>query len=262
MTGSVADAYSRTGAAWDAGPRRIYGRLSEVLVAVLPGGVEGRCVLDLGAGTGAAGRAAVAAGAARVVALDAAIGLLRVNAGERPPAVAGDARRLPFAATTFGAVVAAFSLNHVVDPTAALAEVARVLRPGGGVAVSAYASDDIHPVKRAVDRACADRGWEVPEWYRALQRDAVPLLATPERALAAASSVLPGARAETVRVAFPELDRRALVSWRLGMPHLAPFVATLSPATQRALAEEASALLPADAPPLERSIVVLTWQKG
>jgi hypothetical protein len=54
MTGaSLADAYSRTGGAWEQGPGRIYRRLSEVLVACLPGGVAGRHVLDLGAGTGA-----------------------------------------------------------------------------------------------------------------------------------------------------------------------------------------------------------------
>jgi len=60
--GSLADAYSRTGAAWDAGPGRIYDRLSEELVARLPAGATGD-VLDLGAGTGAASRAAAAAGA-------------------------------------------------------------------------------------------------------------------------------------------------------------------------------------------------------
>ena len=88
--GSLADAYSRTGAAWEHGPGRIYRRLSDVLVARVPGGVAGRDVLDLGAGTGAAGRAALAAGAARVVEVDFAIGLLAVGACRRgrPPSSA------------------------------------------------------------------------------------------------------------------------------------------------------------------------------
>jgi SAM-dependent methyltransferase len=256
--GSLADAYSRTGAAWDAGPSRIYDRLSDELVAMVPGGVAGD-VLDLGAGTGAASRAAAAAGAARIVAIDLAPGLLAVNAARRPPAVVGDARVLPFRDRAFDAVVAAFSINHVPDPAVALAEAARVLRPGGGLAVSAYAVDDTHPVKEIVREACAARGWIAPDWYQGVQRDAVPLLATPDRALAEAHAVLAGARAETVRVAFPELDGRALVAWRLGMAHVAPFVDSLDEAERLRLVDQAVERV-GDVP-LVRSMVVVTWEK-
>jgi ubiquinone/menaquinone biosynthesis C-methylase UbiE len=258
MSESIAEAYSRTGAEWDAGPGPIYDRLSEELVARVPGGIAGE-VLDLGAGTGAASRAASAAGAKRIVALDIAAGLLAVDAAARPPAVVGDARALPFRNGAFDAVVAAFSLNHVPDPAAALAEAARVLRPGGALAVSAYTTDDTHPVKEVVRAACAARGWVPPGWYHELQQEAMPKLATPERALAEASEVLPGAGADVVRVAFPELGRRALVAWRLGMAQLAPFVATLAPLERAALIDEAVAQV-GDAP-LVRSMVVLTWTK-
>ena len=256
--GSLADAYSRTGAAWDVGPGRIYDRLSEELVARVPGGVGGD-VLDLGAGTGAASRAAAAAGAAQVVAIDLAPGLLAVNVSQRPPAVVGDARLLPFRDQTFDAVVAAFSLNHLPDPRVALVEAARILRAPGGLAVSAYAADDTHPVKEVVRVACMARGWIPPDWYGTLQREAMPRLATPERALAEAAGVLPGARAETVRVALPELDARALVAWRLGMAYIAPFVKSLDDSEREALIDEAASQV-ADIP-LVRSIVVLTWAK-
>ncbi len=43
----------------------------------------------------------------------------------------GDADRLPFASATFDAVVAASSLEEASDPAAVVAELARVLRPGG-----------------------------------------------------------------------------------------------------------------------------------
>jgi ubiquinone/menaquinone biosynthesis C-methylase UbiE len=43
----------------------------------------------------------------------------------------GDARDLPFADTSFDSVVSTFSLCAIPDPTAALAEMDRVLRPGG-----------------------------------------------------------------------------------------------------------------------------------
>ncbi len=256
--GSLTDAYSRTGAAWDAGPGRIYDRLSHELVALAPGGVAAD-VLDLGAGTGAASRAAIAAGATRVVAIDLAAGLLAVNASTRPPAVIGDARVLPFRAHAFDTVIAAFSLNHVPDPAAALSESARVLRCGGGLVASAYAADDTHPVKEIVTATCAAHGWVAPPWYADLQRGAMPRLATPERAWAEASEVLDGARAEIVRVAFPELDARALVDWRLGMAHTAPFVESLDDAERQRLIDEAVARV-GDVP-LVRSIVVLTWSK-
>ena len=178
LTTSAADAYSATGSAWQRGPGRIYDRLAEIVVAALPVSAAGGSALDLGAGTGAASRALLAAGAARVVAVDAAMGMLAHDAGGRPPAVAGDALALPFAAGAFDVTVAAFSLNHLADPAAGLREAARVTRPGGGLAASAYAEDDDHPVKQAVQAALAARGWEPEPWYRALQTDAAPKLAT------------------------------------------------------------------------------------
>jgi len=50
-------------------------------------------------------------------------------------AVRGDAERLPFPDGAFDLVVTSFSLHHWADVTAAGAELARVLRPGGRVLV-------------------------------------------------------------------------------------------------------------------------------
>jgi len=47
------------------------------------------------------------------------------------PAVLADARRLPFADNTFGAVAMLWMLYHLPDPEAAIVEAARVLRRGG-----------------------------------------------------------------------------------------------------------------------------------
>lgn len=43
----------------------------------------------------------------------------------------GDAQRLPFAAATFDTVLAAEMLEHIPDPDACVAEIARVIKPGG-----------------------------------------------------------------------------------------------------------------------------------
>jgi SAM-dependent methyltransferase len=262
FTPAVARAYSVTGAAWQAGPGRIYDRLAEEVVGRLPGGVVGRRMLDVGSGTGAASRAAVTAGATLVVATDVALGMLRDDAAVRPPAALADAVSLPFRDSTFDAVVAAFTLNHLTDPAAGLTEVARVLATGGGLAVSAYAADDTHPVKAAVDAACADRGWVPEPWYRAMQAEAAPKLATTARALAAASEAgLAGATAVNLRVPFPSLRPGEMVAWRLGMAQVAGFLGGLTSGELADLATDAERRLGPDPPVVERSLIVLAWRK-
>lgn len=257
---SVREAYSSSGAAWDTGPARIYDRLAATLVERVPGGVAGRRVLDLGAGTGAASRAALAAGAGAVVASDLAVGMVRHRAEHRPPAVVGDALRLPLAAGSFDAVVAAFSLNHLTDPATGFLEAARVLRPGGGLAASAYAEDDIHPVKAAVEAACRGCGWTPAPWIDEVRTLAVPQLATVERARVVAE-VLPGVQIDAVREPFPELAPIDLVEWRLGMAQLAPFATELGAGARAAVVADALDRLGADPPTLVRSFIVLTWTK-
>jgi ubiquinone/menaquinone biosynthesis C-methylase UbiE len=256
-TSAIADAYSLTGAAWDTGPRRIYRQLADVLLDGVPGGVGGRDLLDVGAGTGVVGESARERDAAKTVALDTSIGILRVAAETRPPAVVGDALGLPFAADSFDVVIAAFSFNHVTDPAAAFAEAARVLRPGGDLSVAAYAARDTHPSKQIVDQVCRRHGWTAPPWYVDVQRRAIPLLATPSDALRHAG--LDGAIAAVVDVPIADVGPHELVDWRLGMAHVAPFLASLPPADRDRLRGEALLALPADVPPLVRSIVVVSW---
>lgn len=258
---SIASAYSATGGSWERGPARIYDRLAAVLVSRSPVPLRGRCVLDVGAGTGAAGRAALAAGAAGVVAVDASVGMLAHEAAARPPAVTGDVLALPFATSAFGATVAAFSLNHLTDPVAGLREMARATRPGGAVLAATYAEDDDHPVKAAVVASLAARGWAPEPWYRSMAATAVPLLASAERFRAAADEAGLAGAVEAVRVPFPELDATDLVAWRLGMAQHAPFVARLPEAERHAAVRDALDRL-GDPPPLERSIVVLAAVSG
>ena len=65
--------------------------------------------------------------------------------------VRGDAEKLPFADATFDAVSCFAALYLIADPFATLAEIARVLRPGGRVAIlTSFAGHT--PVMKAVTR--------------------------------------------------------------------------------------------------------------
>jgi SAM-dependent methyltransferase len=95
--------------------------------------------LDVGCGTGALAQAVLeGADPAAVVGVDPSLGFLATARarlpGGRARLVAADARRLPLAEGRFDAAVSGLVLNFVPDPAAAVAELARVTRPGGRVA--------------------------------------------------------------------------------------------------------------------------------
>jgi SAM-dependent methyltransferase len=109
----------------------------------------GMTVLDLGCGEGRHAFEAYRRGA-HVIALDrgepevattlrwldaiAAAG--EAPAGASAAVVRGDLRALPVPDASVDRVIAAEVLEHIADDTAAIAEIARVLRPGGRVAVT------------------------------------------------------------------------------------------------------------------------------
>lgn len=255
-TRAVAQAYSATGAAWQAGPGRVYDRLARELVAASPRSLVGRTVLDLGAGTGAASRAIAAAGGSPIAA-DIAIGMLQAVRGERPPSAVADARALPFADHSLDGVVAAFSLNHVPNPERALSEAIRVTRPGSPVLVSAYASDDSHPVKDAVHAAAAELGWQPDPWIDDVRTTSIPVLASIEGARRVTGLAdLPDADVRRLDVAFPDLTVEDLVAWRLGMAQLAPFVAGLTSAERARLLKRSVALAGSPAPLVRRLVTI------
>ncbi len=257
---SVSSAYSATAGAWQRGPGRIYDRMATIVVEQSPVAVAGASSLDVGAGTGAASRALLQAGAARVLAVDAASGMLAHDAARRPPAAVADALALPFADASFDVTVAAFSLNHLPDPDAGLAEAARVTRGGGAVLASAYAADDFHPVKGAVESALAAVGWSPVAWCDDVRTKTMPKLATLEAARRAAALAGLDADVLAIRVPFGELDAGGLVAWRMGMAQHAPFVASLGVEQRASVTADAIARLGEGWPPLERSIILLRVQ--
>jgi ubiquinone/menaquinone biosynthesis C-methylase UbiE len=105
------------------------------------GFAPGSRVLEVGCGTGVlTRRLAGLAGIAEVVGVDVASSLLErgreLAAGlANVTYLEADARSLPFPEAEFDAVVFDSTLTHVPGPGEALAEAARVLRPGGRLAV-------------------------------------------------------------------------------------------------------------------------------
>lgn len=99
----------------------------------------GQRMLDVGTGPGTVAALALARGA-EVVAVDAEPSMLEAARRHAPGADIREATlpHLPFPDGGFDAVVANFVLNHVGDPAAALAELCRVVRPGGRVTVTIW----------------------------------------------------------------------------------------------------------------------------
>ena len=228
LTGSVRAAYdavrqSRTG------PEPVYAALAGALVAHVAASLPSARVLDLGAGTGTAGRAALAAGAAEVVAADLALAPLRQC---EPPLrrVAADAAALPFRDDSFTVVLAAFSLTHASDLGAALAQARRV---GRMLVASTFAPGWGHPAKTAVDVVLSRFGYRPPAWYPTFKQETEPRLGDTRlvRELAAAAGY---SRVEStvIGVSTGLAAPAQLAAWRLGMAHIGPFVASIDVARQ------------------------------
>jgi demethylmenaquinone methyltransferase/2-methoxy-6-polyprenyl-1,4-benzoquinol methylase len=110
-------------------------------------GSDPRLVLDVACGPGAVTRALAKRTKARIVGIDLSEDMLRagqsnvVQAGltERVSLVLGRGEQLPFADDTFDALTFTYLLRYVEDPRATIAELVRVLKPGGPMASLEFA---------------------------------------------------------------------------------------------------------------------------
>ncbi|TQL44995.1 demethylmenaquinone methyltransferase/2-methoxy-6-polyprenyl-1,4-benzoquinol methylase [Homoserinimonas aerilata] len=101
----------------------------------------GERILDVAAGTGTSSAALAKSGAA-VVAADFSQGMIEVGRRRHPEIefVQADATALPFGDAEFDAATISFGLRNVERPREALAEMLRVLKPGGRLLVCEFST--------------------------------------------------------------------------------------------------------------------------
>lgn len=100
-------------------------------------------VVEVGAGTGELWTHVGRPGARPVLTDVSPAMCARLRAVPDADVVRCDAVRLPFADATFDALIANHVLYHLDDPDAALREFARVLRPGGRIAIAVNGRDHL-----------------------------------------------------------------------------------------------------------------------
>lgn len=243
------DHYAGASRGWATGAELVYGPIAADLVALGPHPLAGHVVLDAGAGTGAVSRI-LAARQATPLAMDLSFSMLAWQAAARPPCAVADIRALPLAAGSVDDAVAAFVLNHLTEPAAGLAELARVTRPGGAILATVFSNISRNAARDRIDAVAQEAGWQVPAWYTELKATAVPILGSAAGMDAAAraaglTDVATDERPVDVGITEPE----KLVRYRLGHPIFAPWLDSIGPGKAQDFARRAAeAIRPAMQP--------------
>ncbi|SES22401.1 Methyltransferase domain-containing protein [Tranquillimonas rosea] len=244
------------------GPGRSYDGISFGLSDTISHTVQalwprpGEQILDIGTGTGWGARLAAWRGA-YVTGMDIAPGMLKaaetlsVGLDPRPVFQRGAAEALPFDNSSFDGVLSTYGVIFSSEPTRAAAEMARVLRTGGRLAIATWADDPegyiagffslVGKWSDAPPPPASPFDWGRPDWLQATLgglfeievREQVTTLYAPDVATVWAEYVtgfgpvadtyaaLPPDRREAFRAAFQDFHRTYEATQGLTIPRLA-----------------------------------------
>lgn len=228
MTATPATSKDRDRELWASGS---YARIAELVVPLaedlvrLAGISPGERVLDVGCGTGNAAIPAALAGGC-VTAADLTPGLLA--AGEARARAAGaaiewveaDAEELPLSGNSFDVVLSCIGAMFAPDHARTAAEMLRVCRPGGRIAMANWTPDGFggaffqllarHATEPSAGSAVPATAWGDPGYVRGLLGDAVGELRCEPRTFEMAFDGTRESLFELYRDCFgPVLQRRA-----------------------------------------------------
>lgn len=256
-TSVLRDEYDSNADAYAAGPEQVYDTLARAFVAGAAVSIRDATVADLGCGTGALSRAIHAAGGIPF-GIDLSRGMIVHNTAAAAR-VLGDVLSVPLRSESVDVAASAFVLSHLAMPEHGLAEAARVTKRGGAVIASVFGSGAGAALKERVDGAARRFGWVPPEWHVRLKTELEPL--TNETAALADRATAAGLEQvrvieRTVDLAFENTDE--VVRWRLGMPHLAPFIRSLAPDLRADLRIAAREAIGPDLQPIGLPVLILS----
>jgi SAM-dependent methyltransferase len=164
---------------------------ADVAAVASAGFPDGARVLEVGCGPGRLSMRLARRYGLAVTGLDidpAMIGRARANAdragtggGLGPSFLVGDVASLPFPDGSFDLVVSTLSMHHWAEQAVGLAEIGRVLCPGGRALVwdfrpgvrslhAHHLSEPIDPARVSTLRVMSATSWRWPLWFKLLQR--------------------------------------------------------------------------------------------
>jgi SAM-dependent methyltransferase len=170
-----------------------------------------RRVLDVGSGPGELTERFAKELGAEVRAIDVSPRMVELTRARGIDAQVADAESLPFGDGEFDCVFAGWVLYHVPDIEQAIAECARVLKPGGRLVASSYCDDNIREL------------WELVPG--ALPREPLSFTSTNGAELLRRHFASVEQRDIEATLVFPDTESmRTLVASTIDRAHLAPLV--------------------------------------
>lgn len=165
--GAQADAYTKFRPGY---PPEVF----DYLLGLVNGAGRTPDVVDIGAGTGQL-TVGFAARDCRVIGVEPDDRMRQVLASREGIAdtFAGSAEALPLPDSSAD-LIAGAQMWHWVDPSRAVPEIARVLRPGGVLAIVWSLRDDNEPWLKAMEQVV-----ELPDSYKWFRKNDIPVLAKP-----------------------------------------------------------------------------------